>query len=367
MLIIDEVAGPIIPEQDRASTARQLADPDYGVGCAAVAFLCPIKPASKHGPVPPGLAEQLVQLLQEQAVAEAFIVRTFLSSGHELALSATTLCAVADYLYRRDGRREVWLVAGTAISSLSLHYVYRDLNNPLYNAAIGQPARLSEQFINSLYSSLAAPIQANSVIEVLRPIITLSDGAWPFVLYGVCTGEPHLVCFVGKKVPAEGQSELLIDIFEHPAAVQATLFGQVMAHLNGCPEVLSTPIYPGETLTPPTSIFNPDEGVNLVFARVNGDSTIDARFYRRGSCREVRLSGTGAVAATLVAHELGLLPRPCAEVRGWLNIAEGRQEPVVVQRIGEVWWLEAPVELIWAGDLKVMQQGGSYGNQILQR
>ncbi len=351
VLVIQETAELSSEDEMRALIAQRLADPSFGVGADIVAFFCRIdlsKPSSLNNYMMPTTADQLATVLREKDMSEAFLIRAFLPSGQELPSSAMAMGAVADYIYEIEHRKEVWFVGEFPLSTMTLYYVYRDLHASLYNIAIGQPNSLPKVYTSPLYRDVATTIAA-SPIEMIRTTITLESGTWPFIFYAVYTGDPHLVCFVGKLTPADSQNDLLADIFEQPVAAQSVLLEQVVAHINGSPGMLAIPSCSGVLESTPPTIFNPDEGINIVFARVNEDTTLDARFYRRGTCKEVRLSGTGAVAAVIVGHQQRLLPRPRAEVRGLLNVSEGRHEAVVVQRSNDVWWLETSVERIWSG------------------
>ena len=347
--LLDTVTEERIPE-----AIRSLADADYGAGASTVVLVEPVKLPDLTGDnssLSPHAKTALAALLKQQSLAETTLVRAFFDSGDEIDLCPVSLCAVADYLFKSGSQKNIKLLTGVSNQHPSIHQVYRDLNENIYNAALGQPTHLPEHMVTDLYGEVSRRLQNDSAIEVICPTVKLNDEMYDLTFYAVFFGEPFLVCFVGGVLP-EDQIDLFSDIFEQSLSVQSNLFQQIVSNFNPCEDMaLASDL--AEIAYETDNIFDSKTGINVVFARVNTDNSIDARFFRRKTCTETRLSGTGAAAASYVAHSLNMLSQSTVQVRGMINMNQGRHAAIVMQQSGGTWWFEAPVNCVWIGDIRV--------------
>ena len=329
---------------------RHLADPDFGAGAQVIVFICSAEAscANQYSNL-----HRVAQLLEGQAISTTYLARSYLSNGSAVAMSVTGLCAVADHVFHRTGHYDAVFVCDLESGAPSAHYVYRDLYTPRYNVAVGRVGRFVPLRQSELLNSLLGHLPNAPEIAVIRPVITVGDFTWSQLFYVADVCDPYLVCFVGNLAPDEAKNDILCDVFERAIDEQQQLLAQIVRYLTGEQETHSDWMYPRAIVNPLAGLLAPSQQINIVFARVNENGAIDARFYRQGAACEARLSGSGAVAAAVAAYSTGLLREAGAEVRGLLNLADGHNEPVRIRRNGEIWWLEAPATLIWTGQLVV--------------
>ena len=110
-------------------------------------------------------------------------------------------------------------------------------------------------------------------------------------------------------------------------------------------------------------MINRGEGINVNIAAIGPNrAEIQVRVYERGSWNTTKACGTGATAVVAVAHELGLLAGKGAKVltEGSVFSPQGctitpsyarRVGELVIEKRGEDWWMQGPVEYIYSGTL----------------
>lgn len=120
-------------------------------------------------------------------------------------------------------------------------------------------------------------------------------------------GDPYVICFVGERVPNGTENELFTHMFDEALFFYSDTLLRIVDFLNGGTPLV--PLHP-DSYSPPLSILfdNGGQDVNIVFANVGKNNAIEARFFRRGMGRnEIRMSGLGAVAATIAAYHTNLI------------------------------------------------------------
>lgn len=329
--------------------AHMLLDPNIGLGGAIVTFLdkC-ILPNIENNLT--NIEEGAPDYHDERKTKDCYETRTFCASGEEISFNASGLCAVSDVLSRLVNKKEFWLLGGINNGRKDLFYLYRDLNRPVYHLAVSKPQLLPDEFISPLYKSVAFQIP-NSVIQEMHTIVTINEEALPITIHSVFVGEPFVVCFVGTKPSLEDGNQRLEAFFdnEHDQALV-----QIAADFNG----LKLETFPGLDDMPiaqPT-IFDIDNGINVVFAKLNNDDTINTRFFRRGTGGEEVFSGTGAVATMAVVDCLAVLSKHQARFIGSAD-KTGGIDWATVQSIGDKWWLKMPVKHLWSGVIELNNTG----------
>lgn len=359
VLVVDDFFPQSENIKDYANIAINLANIGFGVGANIVAFIGEIEfnqLTTEKCVFPKYVSDNLISLFQKNSITKAIIVRSFLPSGHELIFSSTSLCASACYVYHRDNNRDVKIINGVFSPFPTIHNVYKIIESSVFNLSIAEPTRLPSYCVNELFKDIATPLSEKSAVESLISSINFGENSYTINFYATFVGEPYLVCFVGNGLSNNSQlpeqEDLLLDIFEQPLYVQDNILNQIARSFNESYNFLrpQDDIVTGFDFS--DGIINSNIGINFVFVDISSDNTLVCRFFRRGICDEVPISGSGALAASVVAYNLGLVHQFPILIRGLLNTQIGIFDTISISKTGEIWWIEMPVDLIFSAIIK---------------
>lgn len=348
VLILEETDQKMIGEANRVRFVQKISHPHFGTGAGRVVFI----PSSEQKQQIERLESNLNSinsLLSNQGISEAYLVRTFDSNGIEMPFSATALFALGDYFYRLTHKKENWFFGGLKTSRPNLHFVYGETNTPHYNVNLGVPLMLTDSNINPMLQMASTSVGVANWIRNIQPLITWTDQSIP-IEFKVCDwGWPNFVCFIDHQESEQDDLYSIETIFDQPFAIQSGFFDTVNSHIKRCSESFSSPAGFETLRDNGSSILGRDDLASIVYVKMTGDQSLEARFFTGGRCRELHFSGLGAAAAVSIGSALGYISGSKAQVNGMINSSYGINTSAHVQKTGESWWIKASPELIWQG------------------
>ena len=355
VLIVDTSDIRDIGNINLQALAMRLSDSDFGVGSALVTFMYVLEFYADLPQTAFFHLDQIRAFLSENTVDRAIVCRTFLPSGHELFSCSEAYCAIVEHLNRTIGRTNARILDDTTFNSPSLHYAFRDISESICTVDVGNPSCLPSYFVNKLYQDIASPVSEMAYLDVLTMQIRLENKSdvEPIVFFAVALGEPYLICFVDNSLSDQYRNRSLYGIFNRSIGIQDKLLKNIVELINGITDE-EWPFYaPQSIISTPFTAFNSDQGINVVFAQVSEPNSIDVRFYTRGTFREVRFQGEGAVAASLIAQKLGKCVQLPVQVLSQFNVSSGYLQIATVNYSNSTWWITAPVITIWQGHVDI--------------
>jgi hypothetical protein len=352
VLILDEIDGHKISEEERRRFVVRTADVNYGTGSSRVVFLNTMgqmmEELATQGEEGPGLST-LNTIMSNKGISEAFVVRTFNATGMEMPFSASALFSLGDYFYRLNSKKECWIVSGIETNRPNIHYVYRESSSAYYNLNLGLPKPLEDGFGGPFLSILTEPAQSSENIHSLRVAVPWSGREVPIEFKIMDWGWPVFVCFVDQQ---EGDPEdlyVIESVFEQPLGIQQQFFNTVNSNIKSCSELFSIHYGRENNVGGRSSLFGENDLVSIVYARISKKEEIQARFFMGARCREPFFSGVGAMAVVSAGSELGFIPDMKARVSSITNLGYGVNSSVFVRKTSDSWWMKAHPELIWQG------------------
>jgi len=381
--LIDELDGIVLDERDKFRFAQEYADFDFGIGSNGVLFVQRpgpqafggIRQTHGHKWVVPGVLPMMREMLCANTLKADAIMRIIEPNGQESSMCGNGIRCVADYLQRKLKKRELRIITEVTTPSPRVKRVRRDRLPNTYQVCMGPNSRLLAQFRTALYDKAAQPCSDTVEFVELTVPIPLPGGKFSLVLRGYVTytAEPHLVCFAASTPFVQEKLGLcrahLGTFFEEEEAYRNRILCLLGDFLNDRSPEQGEPPRPRSGQAPSASLraglglFNPSEGINVNIAAIGPNrAEIQMRVYERGSWNTTKACGTGATAVVAIAHELGLLADEGAKVltEGSVFSPQGctiapsytrRIGELVIEKRGEDWWMQGPVEYIYSGTL----------------
>ena len=295
-VIIDETAHEVIPEIQKGSFSRLIAQREFGIGCDDVLFIQCMT------------GEQNPNIADTQVVSDAtwrtspLSMRVFEPDGTEAAMCGNGLIAASAHMCRMYGER-IWSFA-TEIPTRhvrarmskvvpSSHY-YFAVDVSMCHVATIEDAFFSRSGLKAV-SRIEVGDDSFECIDCLEILDAhslysprkerLDDSELALNthcdVYAISCGEPHLIFFVKAHASA---SSLVSGLFSKDDPQKR---GDVLARI-------------GNRLNNARSTF--PYGINISIAQVNQTTGyLEMRSFERGLLRETFACGTGAIAVSAIA------------------------------------------------------------------
>ena len=299
-VLLDEVHGPLLSEAAKAQFAYYATNACFGVGADN---LLVVQRCSREVLESIGAHAGYWPTVPEAAQAD-FVFRMFEPNGKEAFSCGNGLMCIADHLFRRHGVTQARILTEIPLATPKTVTIGRHLDEADCWVNMGRPRRTPPEMVASTVISgargtcdyvagIRIPFRAHDLHPYSAGTEIVISG------YLVFTGEPHLVVNLedGFSIP-----ELAGTLFNSPAG------------RHGAPGASYVRVNRGSWLiqrigsfinTRLTGLF--PSGLNINFIRPIDERTLEYRCFERGINRETLACGTGAVAAAVVAWDLGYL------------------------------------------------------------
>ncbi|OMH32750.1 diaminopimelate epimerase [Motiliproteus sp. MSK22-1] len=306
-VIVDQTETSLLNEAEFSAFAYQATNTNFGVGCDNLLVIQRCTDTSLNAI---NAERQYWESTPESSQA-AFLFRMFEPSGEEALCCGNGLMCIANYLFDEYGIDDTKILTEIPLStphvrtigvSLEKDYVSGGCDDLTSRrlwgwANMGTPRQApTELATRGLLASLSNGIDVIDEIFVklqTRELMSYSnESELQLKGYLVFTGEPHLVIFPDQNF---GNSILANAIFGNHSkdrqADKANSFGsRFFEHVGTYINAHYKHIFPA--------------GINVNFARIHNEETVENRCFERGINRETLACGTGALAVAYVVQEL---------------------------------------------------------------
>jgi diaminopimelate epimerase len=308
-VIVDEIHGPQLEEDEKSRFACQVTNVNFGIGADAVLFL---QPCRKDILEDINDIHEYWDRLPNFPQVE-FMFRIFEPNGTESFSCGNGLMCLANFLNRRYNIASTRILTQVPTTQPKVIKIGANFRNNINWASMGSPKRVPQDIVN--FSNMT-PLDVD--IDIINDMtITFRTGdLLPFSnvtsldLTGflVYTGEPHLVIFPESGFSVnELKKVLFVSSLQAPKSNEPyerrIMFGSWLIHHIGM--YLNTRC---------SHIF--PKGINVNFVDLPADSdALEYRCFERGINKETLACGTGALAVSFVARRLNLVKAQKIAVR----------------------------------------------------
>lgn len=343
-VIIDETRGTVLTEEAKSRFAFYATNMSYGVGSDN--FLV-IQKCSREVLAEIGRDRRYWSILPDTAGAE-YIFRMFEPDGTEALSCGNGLICITHHLCLQYGVTNVKILTelptgNPRLADLGTHaasqYCWANLGNPR-----PMPPQLARMPADTGYDGVASYISEMEITFRRHDLSPISEEQSLTISgYLVFTGEPHLVIFPETGFSIEGLEESMFpsitSTLPDPGSDEkrVALGSWLLNHIGNYINRKYTNIFPA--------------GISVNVVRRNGTSNVlEYRCFERGINRETTACGTGALAVSYVARQLGytqagtitVLPIRCR----W-NEPEAR---MLVEQVETGWLLHGKPRILIQGN-----------------
>lgn len=284
-IIVDETRTPLIDDHERATFARWVLNPDFGLG---------------------GTDNVLYLSLPDPGEREAdFVFRIFEHDGSETLSCGNGLLSTAAVLHRLHGGIRFGVLTELPTGDPQLVHVGVDVSADKTWVNVGWPRATPAELFTRAGPPPVSKIDAVDGLTVPLP----TDAPWAdglpdtLTMSGslVFTGEPHLMLISGHGLPEILEDRLFLPPRDRgageigrPATPQEWASNLLVDHIGRYVNAHYRDRFP--------------QGVHLNFARIlDTTGLIESRTYERAIDCETLACGSGSVAMAYMAQTLGLV------------------------------------------------------------
>ncbi len=309
-VFVDETDGPLLSEAQKSAFAFSATSAHFGIGADNLIFLQPctetvlreIQDARGYWQKPP------------PAASADFIFRMFESNGAEAFCCGNALLCIADHLCRRHGRERHRVMTRIPMKMPRVVAVGFDGQRLLNWVNLGRTENLPPFMIQGPVETVnGGPLQRIRHLRIdfgaTHPDLPVDARTLDLTGHLVFTGEPHLILMASGEFSDPYLAEAL---FTNPSGDAAETEASERRRGRNTSRLVH---YIGTYLNRACAALFPF-GINVNFVRtVASADAIEYRCFERGINHETLACGTGAVAASAVVSELGLLPGGTFRIR----------------------------------------------------
>jgi diaminopimelate epimerase len=301
-VIVDEIHGSLLSEEEKQSFAYQATNECFGVGSDNFLVIQPCIPEVLEGI---NHSHHYWDKIPDASRSE-FIFRMFEPDGTEAFSCGNGLMCAANFLYRRYGIKAARIMTEIPSRTPKIVRIGIEQSSGRSWANMGNPRRVPSEMV-----SPSIVEQYDNEIDIIRQIRIAnyreSDGISFFSKetslsitgYLVFTGEPHFVIFTETGLSLKETACMLF-----PSSLSNTRNSRAEKRVNASCELVDfIGKYFGRVYGKVFPI-----GININFVRFDRRAgALEYRCFERGINRETLACGTGALAAAFVAHRLNIM------------------------------------------------------------
>jgi diaminopimelate epimerase len=342
-VILDESVAPVLTEKEKSSFAYHATDVNYGIGSDN--FLV-IQASSPDVLRVINNGHRYWEQVPDFGIAD-YIFRMFEPDGAEAFSCANGLMCVARYLSHKYAVKSARVMTEIPTAQPKVVHVGTNGSDEMSWVNLGHPRQIpTELALPSQGERRHETIDTIEGIKIMfrkHDLAPLHEGRTLEISgHLVFTGEPHLVVFVenGFSLKDLGNALFISPLKNRPDSEKnekRAAYGTWLVHHIGS--------YINRSYR---NLFS--AGINVNFVKVNKTAgTIDYRCFERGIYRETLACGTGALASSFVAKELGFVKSNPIVAYPYRSLWHDSKARIVVKEQEKGWILSGNSRMLLEG------------------